>query len=145
MEEIKYIPGDLVRIKKAAIQSAGGNIFKVIAALGGSVYKVIELNDGSKDYIVNNNCIHPIKITKNIFEDNGWEKWYKCEFMYQISLKDDDEDSCLYIAESMCEYNLFFMYAGDSEHAGNRIGSIRYVHQLQHLLFGLGLNHEIKV
>lgn len=46
MNELKYIPGDLVMVKKSALQFAKDKIFKVISSLSGGFVKVVILNDG---------------------------------------------------------------------------------------------------
>lgn len=88
MEKLEYIPGDLVMVKKSALQFAKDKIFKVISSLSGGFVKVVMLNDSSTTYSISNNAIRPIPIT---------------------------------------------------------LGNILYVHQLQHLLFGLELNSEMEV
>lgn len=68
----KNIPGDLVMVKKSALQFAKDKIFKVISSLSGGFVKVVMLNDSSTTYSISNNAIRPIPITPEILEKNGW-------------------------------------------------------------------------
>ena len=47
MDKLEYIPGDLVMVKKSALQFAKDKIFKVISSLSGGFVKVVMLNDSS--------------------------------------------------------------------------------------------------
>lgn len=47
-----YIPGDLVMVKKSALQFAKDKIFKVISSLSGGFLKVVMLNDSTHTLLV---------------------------------------------------------------------------------------------
>ena len=132
MNKLEYIPGDLVMVKKSALQFAKDKIFKVISSLSGGFVKVVMLNDSSTTYSISNNAIRPIPITPEILEKNGW--------------KVSSEGRWIYVKED----NVKIFSLLDDIHYAAYIGFVRllefqHIHQLQHLLFGLGLNSEMEV
>ena len=141
MDKLEYIPGDLVMVKKSALQFAKDKIFKVISSLSGGFIKVVMLNDSSTTYSISNNAIRPIPLTTEILENNGWE------FMgHQVDFGGFLFD--IYSKRDILPY-LYYYYA-DKDFSVSICGEIalpdmKYVHELQHLLFGLGINHEMDV
>lgn len=136
--KLEYIPGDLVMVKESALQFAKDKIFKVISSLSGGFLKVIMLNDSSTTYSISNNAIRPIPLTHEILEKNGWRtqnRWY-----YYLD-----------VAEGFISYiGIDFKHKSNKGHLyvevnGNNMVEIQYCHELQHLLFGLGINHEMEV
>lgn len=138
MKETKYIPGDLVMVKKAALQFARNKVFKVISSHNGSILHVAILGD-NETYRIYGDSVRPIPITSEILEKNGWDKepsenvtWYK----YRT------DKSNLYICKDSFNNKDWLVCVALDKHY---VANINYVHQLQHLLFGLGLNHEMEV
>ena len=138
MDKLEYIPGDLVMVKKSALQFAKDKIFKVISSLSGGFLKVVMLNDSSTTYSISNNAIRPIPLTPEILEKNGWRtqnRWY-----YYLD-----------VAEGFISYiGIDFKHKSNKGHLyvevdGNNMVEIQYCHELQHLLFSLGINHEMEV
>lgn len=130
MDKLEYIPGDLVMVNESALRFAKDKIFKVISSLSGGFVKVVMLNDSSTTYSISNNAVRPIPLTPEILEKNGWEHKYDIyfkEFPHRI-LAIMDENA--YIINECC--SMFLCPA-------------KFVPQLQHLLFGLGLNSEMEV
>lgn len=135
MDKLEYIPGDLVMVKKSALQFAKDKIFKVISSLSGGFVKVVMLNDSSTTYSISNNAIRPIPLTSEILEKNGWKedgKWYKLT----------TKRAYLYITKDTKSNNEFLVCAGADKH---NLASVSFVHELQHLLFGLFIKHEMEV
>lgn len=130
--KLEYIPGDLVMVKESALQFAKDKIFKVISSLSGGFLKVVMLNDSSTTYSISNNAIRPIPITPEILEKNGWKK-------------PDDFDSYWLNKIGLLQEGDTWHSALGSTKIAITLGNILYVHQLQHLLFGLGLNSEMEV
>lgn len=126
MNKLEYIPGDLVMVKESALQFAKDKIFKVISSLSGGFLKVIMLNDSSTTYSISNNAIRPIPLTPEILKKNGWEKFFEKK-VNNIRLTIELSEN-IYVAIN----RIFIM-------------EIHYIHELQHLLFGLGLKHEMEV
>ena len=141
MNKLEYIPGDLVMVKKSALQFAKDKIFKVISSLSGGFIKVVMLNDSSTTYSISNNAIRPIPLTTEILEKNGWE------FMdHQVDFGGFLFD--IYSKRDILPY-LYYYYA-TNDFSVSICGEVvlpnmKYVHELQHLLFGLGINHEMEV
>ena len=132
MDNLEYIPGDLVMVKKSALQFAKDKIFKVISSLSGGFLKVVMLNDSSTTYSISNNAIRPIPLTSEILEKNGWK-----------------ENKGDYINDSyhlhLCgKYDGYSVYKVVNDNVVWLTGVIN-VSDLQHLLFGLGLNSEMEV
>lgn len=147
--DIEYIPGDLVMVKESALQFAKDKIFKVISSLSGGFVKVVMLNDSSTTYSISNNAVRPIPLTPEILEKNGWVK--------EVMSRGVKNSHWVYTKPDIEEYGYFPIYIekgiGDEfdvypftdNNVCNQIAYIKYVHQLQHLLFGLGINHEMEV
>ena len=141
MDKLEYIPGDLVMVKKSALQFAKDKIFKVISSLSGGFLKLVMLNDSSTTYSISNNAIRPIPLTTEILEKNGWE------FMdHQVDFGGFLFD--IYSKRDILPY-LYYYYA-TNDFSVSICGEVvlpnmKYVHELQHLLFGLGINHEMEV
>lgn len=133
MDKLEYIPGDLVMVKKSALQFAKDKIFKVISSLSGGFVKVVMLNDSSTTYSISNNAIRPIPLTPEILEKNGWELSHGIYY----SPNEDGIGVCLinqtgYVWNAYTEQRLLR-------------SDINSVSDLQHLLFGFGINHEMEV
>ena len=136
MDKLEYIPGDLVMVKKSALQFAKDKIFKVISSLSGGFIKVVMLNDSSTTYSISNNAIRPIPLTTEILDKNGWKKSKinDCAYFYY---KDG-----LFLTYTSKDDKFWF---DDFDYSSSICVYIPYVHSLQHLLFGLGLNSEMEV
>lgn len=80
--------------------------------------------------------IVPIPLTPEILEKNGWKNdgydWYKLP----------TKRAYLYITKDITTLGEFLVCVGLDRH---NLASINFVHQLQHLLFGLGINSEMDV
>lgn len=136
-------------VKKSALQFAKDKIFKVISSLSGGFVKVVMLNDSSTTYSISNNAVRPIPLTSEILEKNGWVK--------EVMSRGVKNSHWVYTKPDIEEYGYFPIYIekgiGDEfdvyPFTGNnvctQIAYIKYVHKLQHLLFGLGLNSEMEV
>lgn len=117
-------------VNESALRFAKDKIFKVISSLSGGFVKVVMLNDSSTTYSISNNAVRPIPLTPEILEKNGWEHKYDIyfkEFPHRILVIMDEN---AYIINECC--SMFLCPA-------------KFVPQLQHLLFGLGLNSEMEV
>lgn len=121
MDKLEYIPGDLVYIHGS---------LRIISNCDGYYATYYDENESLQE--VNVNVIEGIPITPEILEKNGWKNdgydWYrlptKRAYLYITTLGE------------------FLVCVGLDRH---NLASINFVHQLQHLLFGLGLNSEMEV
>lgn len=141
-----YILGDLVMVKKSALQFAKDKIFKVISSLSGGFVKVVMLNDSSTTYSISNNAVRSIPLTSEILEKNGWEKGkYGSDFSLSEAFMGGDEDD----EDNYTCFQLYYQNKKDGwviDMRGEPLKfEIHYVHELQHLFFGLGINHEMEV
>lgn len=147
-----YIPGDLVMTNGVPLGTSENVVYRVTSS---DPSKTLELDDGTvlkgvvcleniegaefgeKGYLSGDCCawvkdIVPINLVPAIMEKNGWKVSSECKWIY---VKED---------------NVKIFRLLDDIHYAAYIGFVRllefqYIHQLQHLLFGLGLNSEMEV
>lgn len=132
--EQEYVKGDIV------VYDNG--IHTIMDALG--------LNNYELSYIshpVHQLELSGVPITPEILEKNGWDKEEKDGSVFSLSEAfmggdEDDEDN----------YTCFQLYYQNKKDGwvidmrGEPLKfEIHYVHELQHLLFGLGIKHEMEV
>ena len=124
MNRIEYIPGDLV------------NTLFGIAKIT-NVYKEGSYDFEGKSFSGSDTC-EPIPLTPEILEKNGWKVYHRgTRFIFII-----DDNSYIIIEWRNNEVFKAFLFRG-AKYA--RLIDLLYVHQLQHLLFGLGLKTEMEV
>lgn len=129
MNKVKYIPGDLVKLKYQ------GRVVSVVeSTINCSILSDVIYTTDDKAPVVPNKNIKGGLLTPEILEKNDWKGI-------------DIMPYPAYAKGKLSEYSLFldrdvwrFKYDG-------RIlpVEIKFIHQLQHLLFGLGLNSEMKI
>lgn len=132
MEEVKYIQGDLVKLNKTVkITFAGRDVIEYIP-LG-----------GSGEWRTSRRLIEPIKLTPQILEDN---EWVKGELNKGGNARDSyypySKKGCIVELRYYPSCDMFLAYIGQEALMDTLF---LYVHQLQHLLFGLGLSSNLKV
>lgn len=132
MDKLEYIPGDLVMVKESALRFAKDKIFKVISSLSGGFVKVVMLNDSSTTYSISNNAVRPIPLTPEILEKNGWKS---INGKYALKIKNAN-----YVVLEFTEDGIY-AYINEK----TMLFTIKYIHELQNLLFGFGINHEMEV
>ena len=134
MKEVKYIPLDLVKADK------NPNIIWKVKDVsqdkrGNVLYRVVAAEDNDAFIYLYEHQIAPVPLTTEILEKNGWVKDYcignedryaKYDFLY-ISYYRNNNTTKLFVKGLTL------------------LSNIKYVHQLQHLLFGLGLPMDLKV
>ena len=122
-----YITGDLVYIHGS---------LRIISNCDGYYATYYDENESLQE--VNVNVIEGIPITPEILEKNRWRtqnRWY-----YYLD-----------VAEGFISYiGIDFKHKSNKGHLyvevdGNNMVEIQYCHELQHFLFGLGLNSEMEV
>ena len=128
MEKLEYIPGDLVfhYIPKTTIKK----YVKVYVCSTNNVLSLEDMDGNLYDYI---GVLYPIPLTSDILEKNGWKLshgfyWSPNEEGAGIGLSSETG----YVWDA---------YLGRQPLRSN----INSVSDLQHLLFGLGLNSEMEV
>ena len=158
--KLEYIPGDLVMTNGVPLGTAKDVVYRVTSS---DPSKTLELGDGTvlkgivcleniegaefgeKGYLLGDSCawvkdIVPIPLTSEILEKNGWicyrsegecfgHRWYKHQ-EYPFTLR----------------YNNFLGIIGVSFNDGkDDTVMIKCVDELQHILFGLQLDSNLKI
>ena len=117
-----------------------------------TIMDTLELNNYELSYIryqVNQLELSGVPLTPEILEKNGWVKKVMSRGIknsHLVYTKPDIEEYGyfpIYIEKGIGKE--FNVYPFTSNHVCTQIAYIKYVHQLQHLLFGLGLNSEMEV
>lgn len=130
MEQNKYIPGDLVYIPKF------GKNYTIISC---GIYPYEARDENDNDALIEEDDIVPIPLTPEILDNNRWRKlkskrytWWKARF-----------DGTYYFIKPNKDYpSIWELCRGNTRH---RFRKIKYVHQLQHFLFGLDLNSNMNL
>ena len=130
--KLEYIPGDLVMVKESALQFAKDKIFKVISSLSGGFLKVVMLNDSSTTYSISNNAIRPIPLTPEILEKNRWKS---INGKYALKIKNAN-----YVVLEFTEDGIY-TYINEN----TMLFTIKYIHELQHLLYALHIDSNLKI
>ena len=129
MDKIEYIPGDLVKFATNTYTIVN---FEENFLHNKICYALISTNSTKTAFVADRDIL-PISITPDILKKNGWKKFkrpYSSDYCYRrkgyttLNIRSDKE--------------VYF-------HWGDQDKSITTVHQLQHLLFGLGLKSEMEV
>ena len=136
----KYIEGDVVMY--------GNNIMIIKEPKEEGHYDLLWNNWIIYSYI-NIEEIKPIPLTPEILEKNGWKK--------EVMSRGTKNSHWVYTKPDIEEYGYFPIYIEKGigkefdvypftdNNVCKQIAYIKYVHQLQNLLFGLGLNSEMEV
>lgn len=91
--------------------------------------------------------IKPIPLTPSILEKNGWDKEEKDGSVFSLSeafMGGDEDDEDNYTCFQLSYQNKKDGWVIDMRGEPLKF-EIHYVHELQHLFFGLGLNSEMEV
>ena len=126
MDKLEYIPGDLVKFATNTYTIVN---FEENFLHNKICYALISTNSTKTAFVADRDIL-PIPITPEILEKNGWKKLYEKFFEKNVN-----------------DIRLTIEFSENIYVAINRIFimEIHYVHELQHLLFGLGINHEMEV
>lgn len=119
----EYIKGDIVMYDN--------RIHTIIDTLGFNHYELSYIS-----HPVHQLKLSGVSITPEILEKNGWKNdgydWYRLP----------TKRAYLYITKDITTLSEFLVCAGIDKH---NLNSINFVHQLQHILFALNINHEMEV
>lgn len=133
MSEVRYIPGDLVKINNRPVK---------LVSISSDVIEYLFLDrEGDVDYDTSMDEMQPLQLTPEILEKNGWEK-------SDILVDEDGLEHHVYENKKnlidiwyIPESKRFLPFIGNQ----HMLTFFKYVHQLQHLLFGLGLPMDLKM
>ena len=126
----KYIVGDVVMYDNKIMvikEPRDGSHFDLSCHKEGLVYCFVGVED-----------IKPVVLTPEILEKNRWKKKMYCDWCHYFPI----EGNILYLSKGVGIDGAFSVDVGQDM---SYITSISFVHQLQHLFFGLGLNSEMEV
>ena len=169
MDKLEYIPGDLVMTNGVPCGTAKDVVYRVTLSDQSKTFEfddgtelkgVVRLENlegvefGDKGFLFGDCCawvkdIVPIPLTPEILEKNGWKKEVMSRGVknsHWVYTKPDIEEYGyfpIYIEKGIGKE--FDVYPFTDNNVCKQIAYIKYVHQLQHLLFGLGLNSEMEV
>ena len=135
----KYVIGDLVKVMLE-------DKWQVVVVIGYEVAyeRYVVTNDyirETRDNIsVKENEITPIPLTSKILEKNRWKTFIELhDFRYAFKI----DDSCyLVVMTGFLDGIRIFIRKGTIY---SKLRTLKYVSDLQHLLFGLGLKSEMEV
>lgn len=125
MDKLEYIPGDL--------GTYNGNIITIENSDG---YYATYYDEDEFLQEINVNVIEGIPLTPEILEKNGWKKTKinDCAYFYY--------KNGLFLTYTSKDCKFWF---DDFDYSNSICVELPYIHSLQHLLFGIGINHEMEV
>ena len=121
----KYIEGDFVMYDNKIMvikEPRDGRHFDLSSKKEGLVYCFVDVED-----------IKPVRLTPEILDKNGWMLYH----LYYWFV----EKECLKLSLLELDNHSWYVYIGDNLIRRN----MHSVSDLQHILFGLGLNSEMEV
>ena len=145
MDKLEYIPGDLVKFATNTYTIVN---FEENFLHNKICYALISTNSTKTAFVADRDIL-PIPITPEILEKNGWVKKVMSRGVknsHWVYTKPDIEEYGyfpIYIEKGIGDE--FDVYPFTDNNVCKQIAYIKYVHELQHLLFGLGINHEMEV
>lgn len=131
MDKLEYIPGDFVTWLGRKVRIDG-----VIVDPNTKQIDYYEIADTGSESVFQGEDLKPIKLTRTILKNNGWKKT-KESFKTQSYYKKNFGVNIITIIAINKDFRVVYNTTN--------IRYIQYVHELQHLLFGLGLNSEMEV
>lgn len=132
--EQEYIKGDIVMYDN--------KIHTIMNTFGVNNYELSYISNP-----VNQLELSGVPLTPEILEKNGWDKEGKdgSDFSLSEVFMGGDEDD----EDNFTCFQLYYQNKTDGwviDMRGEPLKfEVHYVHELQHLLFGLGINHEMEV
>ena len=141
----EYIAGDLVKFATNTYTIVN---FEENFLHNKICYALISTNSTKTAFVADRDIL-PIPIIPEILEKNGWVKKVMSRGVknsHWVYTKPDIEEYGyfpIYIEKGIGDE--FDVYPFTDNNVCKQIAYIKYVHELQHLLFGLGINHEMEV
>lgn len=141
MEKLEYIPGDLVfhYIPKTTIKK----YVKVYVCSTNNALSLEDMDGNLYDYI---GVLYPIPLTPDILEKNGWKRnGGQYSFTYKPYAGGKVELIGFFVEMFKDVHDILKHRYFQITHENKVICGCFYVHEIQHHLFGLGLNSEMEV
>lgn len=143
MDKLEYIPGDLAIVDDCIVKIITINFNYGLNKVDS--YNAIFASGDAHRYGVKK--LKPIPLTPGILEKNGWKKEEKDGSIFSLSevfMGGDENDEDNYTCFQLYYQNKKDGWVIDMRGELLRFG-VHYVHELQHLFFGLDINHEMEV
>ena len=140
MKEVKYIPLDLVKADK------NSNIIWKVKDVsqdkrGNVLYRVVAAEDNDAFIYLYEHQIAPVPLTPEILEKNGWVKDTHHHCLDEIPAEAYEKKGF-----PLTYFNVTFGKKRiQASHDCLFVRNLKYVSDLQHLLFRLGLNSEMEM
>ena len=131
MKKLEYISGDFTTWLGRKVRIDG-----VIVDPNTKQIDYYEIADTGSKSVFQGEDLKPIKLTRTILKKNGWKKT-KESFKTQSYYKKNFGVNIITIIATNEDFRVLYNTT--------YIKYIQYVHELQRLLFGLGLNSEMEV
>ena len=153
MEKLEYIPGDLVMTNGVSGGTAKDVVYRVVLS---DPSRIFVLDDGTvlkgivrlenledakledegylyygSSYVYSKDII-PIPLTPEILEKNGWKS---INGKYALKIKNAN-----YVVLEFTEYGIY-TYINEN----TMLFTIKYIHELQHLLYTLHIDSNLKI
>jgi hypothetical protein len=153
MEKLEYIPGDLVMTNGVSGGTAKDVVYRVVLS---DPSRIFVLDDGTvlkgivrlenledakledegylyygSSYVYSKDII-PIPLTPEILEKNGWKS---INGKYALKIKNAN-----YVVLEFTEYGIY-TYINEN----TMLFTIKYIHELQHLLYALHIDSNLKI
>ena len=145
MNKLEYIPEDLVK------SSNNSKILLKVRDLtkgkrGDILYRLVAAEDNDVVIYLSEHQITPIPLTPEILKKNGWKRnGGQYSFTYKPYAGDKVELIGFFIEMFKDVHDMLKHRYFQITHEDKVICGCFYVHQLQHYLFGLGINNEMEV
>lgn len=125
--KLEYIPGDLVfhYIPKTTIKK----YVKVYVCSTNNALSLEDMDGNLYDYI---GVLYPIPLTSEILEKNGWKS---INGKYALKIKNAN-----YVVLEFTEDGIY-TYINEN----TMLFTIKYIHELQHLLYALHIDSNLKI
>ena len=149
MDKLEYIPEDLVMTKTETNDFTPNGVVCVFVSYCNRNKVFVRVAKGIDTFFLEKEQITHIPLTPEILEKNGWKN--------EVMNRGVKNSHMVYTKPDIKEYGYFPIYIEKGigkefdvypftdNNVCKQIAYIKYVHELQHLLFGLGLNSEMEV
>lgn len=124
MDKLEYIKGDVVMYHNNIMvvkEPRDGSHFDLSCPKEGLVYDIVDIEE-----------IKPVRLTPEILEKNEWKS---INGKYALKIKNAN-----YVVLEFTEDGIY-AYINEK----TMLFTIKYIHELQNLLFGFEINHEMEV
>lgn len=146
MDNFEYIPLDLVMTKTEPNNFVPNGVVCEFVSYGNRNKVFVRVAKGIDTFFLEKGQITPIPLTPEILEKNGWKRnGGQYSFTYKPYAGGKVELIGFFIEMFKDVHDMLKHRCFQITHENKVICGCFYVHEIQHLLFGLGLNSEMEV